>query len=105
MGVSELSSCIVAGNAGALQNIKGIGAKTAQRIVIELKDKLLKSDIVFETNMSEMNNNTIKTEAVAALTSLGFNKIAVDKVINKLVANATEDLTVEELVKNGLKLL
>ncbi|MBO4738120.1 MAG: Holliday junction branch migration protein RuvA [Bacteroidales bacterium] len=104
MSVSELSTCIVAGNAGALQSIKGIGAKTAQRIVIELKDKLSKSDIVFEEN-TVGSNNTIKIEAIAALTSLGFKKEAVEKVINKLLADTAEDMTVEELIKKGLKLL
>ena len=70
--VSELSNAIANDDVKTIQSVKGIGAKTAQRIVIDLKDKLKKIDI--QTEIFSVPNNTIRTEALSALTILGFSK-------------------------------
>ena len=82
--------------------MKGIGTKTAQRIVIDLKDKLKKND--FQTEIFSAPNNTIKNEALSALTILGFSKTAVDKALDKLLKQMP-DTTVETLIKEALKIL
>ena len=99
---SELIGIISSGNDALLKKVKGIGAKTAQRIVIDLKDKLKKND--FPTEIFATPNNTIKTEALSALTILGFSKAAVDKALDKLLKQMPE-ATVETLIKEALKVL
>ena len=96
--VNELSNAI----ANDIQAVKGIGAKTAQRIVIDLKDKLKKND--FPTEIFATPDNTIKTEALSALTILGFGKAAVDKALDKLLKQMP-DANVETLIKEALKVL
>ena len=100
--VNELSNAIANENVKTIQAVKGIGGKTAQRIIIELKDKLKKND--FPTEIFASPNNTIKTEALSALTILGFSKTAVDKALDKLLKQ-TPDATVETLIKEALKVL
>ena len=103
MSVSELVSCIASGNAAALQTIKGIGGKTAQRITIELKDKVAKIDVDVN-NFSKIDNN-LRAEALSALTSLGFVKTAAEKVVDKVISNSDGSLSVEDIIKQSLKLL
>ena len=81
--VNELSNAIANDDVKTIQAVKGIGAKTAQRIVIDLKDKLKKND--FPTEIFATADNTIKTEALSALTILGFGKAAVDNADNASV--------------------
>ena len=100
--VSELSNAIANDDVKTIQAVKGIGAKTAQRIVIDLKDKLKKTDL--PTEIFTAPNNTIKTEALSALTILGFSKTAVDKALDKLLRQMPE-ATVETLIKEALKIL
>ena len=100
--VSELSNAISCEDVKTIQAVKGIGLKTAQRIVIELKDKLKKND--FPTEIFATQNNTIKTEALSALTILGFSKAAVDKALDRLLKQ-TPDASVETLIKEALKIL
>ena len=100
--VSELSNAIANDDVKTIQAVKGIGAKTAQRIVIDLKDKLKKND--FPTEIFAAPNNTNKTEALSALTILGFGKAAVDKALDKLLKQMP-DATVETLIKEALKIL
>ncbi len=99
----EIYSAIVNENASLLQSIKGIGAKAAQRIIVDLKDKLEKEVPVIEK--LSVTNNTQKIEALSALTMLGFNKAAASKVLDKLIAASSEDLSVENLIKQALKVL
>jgi Holliday junction DNA helicase RuvA len=98
----ELRTTIATGNTGALQSIKGIGLKTAQRIMVELRDKITKSahpdEIVF------LHDNTIKDEALSALITLGFSKIAVEKVITGILLT-DKNVSLEELIKKALKQL
>lgn len=100
--VNELSNAIANDDVKTIQAVKGIGAKTAQRIVIDLKDKLKKND--FPTEIFATPDNTIKTEALSALTILGFSKAAVDKALDKLLKQMP-DATVENLIKEALKVL
>ena len=100
--VNELSNAIANDDVRTIQAVKGIGVKTAQRIVIDLKDKLKKSD--FQTEIFDTPNNTIKAEALSALTILGFSKAAIEKTLDKLLKQMP-DATVETLIKEALKVL
>ena len=97
---SEIVSYITTADVAAIQHVKGIGAKTAQRIIIDLKDKvakgLPKSDILFELD------NTIKTESLSALLALGFNKKSAEQKIDKVLKENPDISSVEELVKMAL---
>lgn len=97
---NETRQAILSNDINALKGVKGIGAKTAQRIIIDLKDKLAKDSL--ESDFSFGIDNTVKEEALSALVMLGFNKIQADKSIGKIL-KATPDLTVEELIKQVLK--
>lgn len=100
--VSELSNAIANDDAKTIQSVKGIGTKTAQRIVIDLKDKLKKIDV--QTEIFSAPNNTIRTEALSALTILGFNKTAIEKALDKILKQ-NPDASVEALIKEALKIL
>ena len=100
--VSELSNAIANDDVKTIQSVKGIGTKTAQRIVIDLKDKLKKIDI--QTEIFSVPNNTIRTEALSALTILGFNKAAIEKALDKILKQ-NPDASVEALIKEALKTL
>lgn len=96
----ELRHAILNENVGLLKNIKGIGIKTAQRIIIDLKDKIGKisvGDFLFRTG-----ENPVRTEAITALEMLGFNKKAVEKLIDQVLAEQPS-ITVENLIKLALK--
>lgn len=103
MSPDEVYSTIVGGNTSALQAVKGIGGKTAQRIIIDLKDKLENVDISSENVAFE--HNTKKEEALSGLVVLGFNKNQASKAIDKILNLEKDDLSVEELIKNVLKIL
>lgn len=96
---AELQQAIVTGNAPLLQNIKGIGAKTAQRIIIDLKDKLKKPDAAI--HIPVFANNTIKEEALSALLTLGFAKNIAEKALDSLLRKQ-ENWNVENLIKSAL---
>jgi len=98
----ELSITIASGNTGLLQSIKGIGLKTAQRIIVELRDKVAKTGHPEE--ISFLHNNTIKEEALSALVTLGFSKNAVEKVVSAILLT-DKTVTLEELIKKALKQL
>lgn len=100
--VSELSNAIANDDAKTIQSVKGIGTKTAQRIVIDLKDKLKKIDV--QTEIFSVPNNTIRAEALSALTILGFNKTAIEKALDKILQQ-NPDASVEALIKEALKIL
>jgi len=98
----EISNAILEANVSILQGIKGIGGKTAQRIIVDLKDKIAKGSKIDEFMFSE--RNTIHEESLSALVALGFSKKQVEKVLGKMLSNEP-NLTVEEVVKRALKLL
>jgi Holliday junction DNA helicase RuvA len=96
----ELRHAILNENVGLLKNIKGIGIKTAQRVIIDLKDKIGKisgSDLLFRSGESP-----VRSEAIAALEMLGFNKKAVEKLIDQVLAEQPS-IAVENLIKLALK--
>ncbi|MBC8487727.1 MAG: Holliday junction branch migration protein RuvA [Bacteroidetes bacterium] len=99
----KLYSAIIHNNPSVLQSVKGIGAKSAQRIIIDLKDKLEKWEISPE--IISVTHNTNKDEALSGLTVLGFNKIASEKALNKILEKHGADLPVEVLIKEALKIL
>jgi Holliday junction DNA helicase RuvA len=105
MSVSELTSHIASGQSGALQAIKGIGAKTAQRIIIELRDKISKTDISAEPLTAADTHGNIRNEAMSALTLLGFPKVAAEKAVNTILKASDGTLSVELLIKEALKIL
>ncbi len=99
---TELIEAIATGSVAALKNIKGIGEKTAQRIIIDLKDKIKKTDGV--VNILLPLNNTIKEEALSALVTLGFAKPVAAKTLDKLL-QTNQNLTVESLIRAALNTL
>ena len=100
--VNELSTAIANEDIKTIQAVKGIGSKTAQRIVVDLKDKVRKTDYAEE--IVEAVENTIKNEALSALVILGFSKNAASKALDKLMKQ-TPDAPVEVLIREALKLL
>lgn len=100
MKPEELSRAIVQGNARLLESIKGIGRKTAERIVLELRDRLSKQPI--EVNISSVQSNSLQVDALNALVALGINRPAAEGAIQK-VMQQNADLTVEELIKKALQ--
>lgn len=97
---SELMNAIANADVATLKGIKGVGPKTAQRIVLELQEKVLKLG-AFE-DLSVVNHNTNTEEALSALEVLGFNRKMVEKVIKKIVEN-NPDATSEMIIKQALK--
>ena len=100
--VNELSTAIANEDVRTIQNVKGIGTKTAQRLVVDLKDKVKKTDFVEE--IVGVVNNTAKNEALTALVTLGFGKNAADKALNKILKQQP-DASVEIMIREALKLL
>ncbi len=102
MTKDEVKSAVVHGDVAALNRVKGIGPKTAQRIILDLKDKMMK--VVGDEQLPELSTtNTVKDEALSALLALGFPKASVEKHINAIVLKNTELQSVEELIKTVLK--
>ena len=97
----EIIHHITTADVKAIQSVKGIGGKTAQRIIIDLKDKVAKgmptSDLLFDSI-----DNTIREEALSALLALGFAKKGAESKIDKVLKSNTEIASVEELVKTAL---
>jgi Holliday junction DNA helicase RuvA len=100
----EIQRAILTENVSVIQSVKGVGAKTAQRIILELKDKLAKESLVTNSGQNYLiSHNSIQEEALSALVTLGINKSVAEKAINFNLKNADKDLTVEELIKRVLK--
>ncbi|MCE3295276.1 MAG: Holliday junction helicase subunit RuvA [Crocinitomicaceae bacterium] len=96
----EIAHAIQVEDVKTIQGIKGIGAKTAQRVIIDLKDKVVKMNFSSENIFTQGNTN--RFDALTALVSLGFDKKNADKALDKI---ATGDETVEQLIKEALKIL
>ena len=99
----ELILAISSNNVDLLKSVKGIGTKTAQRIIIDLKDKISESDIEINQIFGEQNN-TLHKDALSAFQMLGFSKSAIEKVLKKILKNG-DKLTLEEVVKLALNYL
>jgi len=102
LSVVDLKNAILSGNVSVLQGIKGIGAKTAQRVIIDLKDKISKTGA--EADIFAAGGNTKREEALSALVMLGFNKAAVEKILDKIYRE-NPNLSVEQIIKMSLKQL
>jgi Holliday junction DNA helicase RuvA len=102
MKPDELARAIVQGDTRTLESVKGIGKKTAERMVVELRDKLAKQP--FESNISPMKNNTLQADALNALTALGINRQAAEQAVQKTMATEPQ-LSIEELIKKALRTL
>jgi Holliday junction DNA helicase RuvA len=104
MNSQELKTAIVQENTAALQAIKGIGGKTAQRVIIDLKDKLKKES--WEENQPTVSlgqHNTVRKEALSALLTLGLPKAVAEKSVDAVLKKSGNTITLEDLVKQALK--
>jgi Holliday junction DNA helicase RuvA len=98
---NEIAHAIQVEDVRTIQSIKGIGAKTAQRVIIDLKDKVLKFS--FGEEILPVGHNTNKFDALTALVSLGFDKKNAEKALDRIIQSGNEN--VEELIKGALKIL
>lgn len=113
---AEIRQIIATGNARALSQVKGLGPKTAQRIIVDLKDKVLKIDLGNEAKGEKLEamellgeeasivDSAVKQEAISALVMLGFAATASGKVVDKILKAAPES-SVEQVIKQALKML
>lgn len=107
MNAGELKSVIMSGDVKALKGVKGIGLKTAERIVVELKDKIGKLDVCVSSSASQpaaAPTSTTKEESLQALEVLGYNKAQASKVVDKILSDNPE-LKVEGVVKAAFMML
>lgn len=103
MSPSEVKQAISSRDAALLQKVKGIGTKSAQRIVIDLADKIDKEDMLEHIPMTA--NNTLRSEALSALVMLGFQKNVVERTLERLFKSEENPINVEDLIKRALKIL
>jgi Holliday junction DNA helicase RuvA len=105
ISVPDLRQHIAGGNIAALTSIPGIGKKTAERLIVELRDKIGKIEPSFGTgSVSGDRNAEIRSEALLALTSLGYNRIVAEKALRMAINDAVgSQLSVEDLIKKALK--
>lgn len=101
LSLDEIASAILSGNSALIQKAKGIGAKTAERIIVDLKDKVQKFSNP-EENISFAINNKIKEEALSALEVLGIPKRSSEKIADRFLKQ-NPDISVEDLIKQILK--
>lgn len=97
---ADVRDAIASGDVASIQAVKGIGAKTAQRVILDLKDKILK--VLDMGEVSTESNNTNKEEALSALEVLGFARRQSEKVVEKVLSQDTS-LSVENIIKRALK--
>tara|TARA_B110000503_G_scaffold134478_1_gene213559 strand:+ start:4213 stop:4794 length:582 start_codon:yes stop_codon:yes gene_type:complete len=102
MTSEEIQQAIASENVAVIQSVKGIGAKTAQRVIVDLKDKIVKTFDIDEVSLSPSNTN--KGEALSALEVLGFQRKQSDKLVAAIVKEYP-DATIEQIIKLALKSL
>ena len=100
MTSDEIQNAIASGNVAVIQSVKGIGAKTAQRVIVDLKDKILKTFDMDEVSISASNTN--KDEALSALEVLGYHRKQSEKIVNAILKEQP-DASVENIIKSALK--
>jgi len=99
---NQVKEALASGDVATIQSVKGIGAKTAQRVILDLKEKVLK---IFDMQeVSVVERNTVKDEALSALETLGFNRKAAQKVVENIIKTNSE-VSVEDTIKLALKKL
>lgn len=104
MNPAKTTEVIASGDSDTMKKVKGIGAKTAQRIIIDLQDKV-GPETGRGNDVSEISSqhNTLKNEALLALSTLGFDKARVEKTLSRILENSESDYTLEVLIKQALK--
>lgn len=100
MTSEEIQNAIATENVALIQSVKGIGVKTAQRVIVDLKDKILKTFDIDELSVNLSNTN--KDEALSALDVLGFNRKQSEKVVSA-VLKENQEASVEQIIKSALK--
>lgn len=101
---NEVVDAIINEDVATIQGVKGIGGKTAQRVILELKDKLIKQPIQdIEAEFAGSTNNNLRNEALTALVTLGIAKNAAQKSIDSVLKKSGNNLTLEELIKLSLQ--
>lgn len=103
LNTNELKTAIVREDVASLQAVKGIGGKTAQRVIIELRDKLKKETWEEGATISQGAHNTLRNEALSALLTLGLPKSAAEKSVDAVLKKSGNTITLEDLVKQALK--
>ncbi len=98
---AELQQAIVHGDVASLKKIKGVGAKSAERIIVDLKDKIGAGDLNFDNFGGQ--SNTLRSEALRALRNLGFDQHKAQKVVDNVLDKSDGSLKIEELIKQSLK--
>jgi len=99
--VGELKNAIVNEEVGVIQKVKGIGSKTAHRIILELKDKIKKEG--YDVGTAMVGSNSLRHEALSALLTLGINKNMAEKGVDRILKNLGNDISLEDLIKSVLK--
>ena len=100
----ELQKAIAQEDTRTIQNVKGIGVKTAQRLILELKDKVLKENPTMpQLTLGKSQNNIIRNEALQALITLGYTKLVAEKTVDSILKSAQEELSVEQVIKKVLR--
>ena len=100
MTTDQIQQAIASEDTPTIQSVKGIGAKTAQRVIIDLKDKILKTYELQEDSVN--SNNTLKEEALSALEVLGFTRKQVEKMIQRIIQESPS-ISLENIIKQALK--
>jgi Holliday junction DNA helicase RuvA len=103
MKPEEIARAILNGNSALLESIKGIGRKSAERIILELRDKVSKT--LSESNISPLINNTLEQDALNALIALGIGKPAAEQALKRVLSGEPETAKVEDIIKKALKIL
>lgn len=104
LSAAEIQQAILTEDVKTIQSVKGIGGKTAQRIILELKDKIKKDGLIpASEELSGTSHNTLRVEALSALITLGIKKPAAEKSIDAILKNSGNKITLEELIKLALK--
>ncbi|GAA3923479.1 Holliday junction branch migration protein RuvA [Hymenobacter algoricola] len=107
MSVGEIRHAIVQEDVRAIQSIKGVGPKTAQRVILELRDKMRKDELLAKAGVDTVPmakaHNTNRSEALAALVTLGFARAAAEKTLDQIQNKHGHELSVEGLIKFALK--
>ena len=104
MSTDELKSAIISENVETIQSVKGIGAKTAQRVILELKDKIKKEGFSGDSGqIAGSFDNKLRSEALSALVMLGINRSTAQKSIETVLRNSENNITLEQLIKRSLQ--
>lgn len=99
--VGELKNAIANEEVGVIQKVKGIGSKTAHRIILELKDKIRKEG--YDVGTAMVGSNSLRHEALSALLTLGINKNMAEKRVDRILKSHGNDISLEDLIKSVLK--